>query len=107
MSALIRSVLAAIVWSALNACAQLAQEAPATGALSTATEQKLQALIDETITENDVAGYAIALLADGKLVYETLGGFANIEHQLPITPQSRFQIYSASKLFFNMGLCQS
>ena len=106
MSALIRSVLLAVAWFALNACSQLAQEAPANDALSTATEQKVQALIDQTITENGVAGYAIALLADGELVYETLGGFANIEHEVPITPQSRFQIYSASKLFFNMALLQ-
>jgi len=51
-------------------------------------------------------GYSIALLQDGELVFKTHGGFANIEHNVAISAKSRYQIYSASKLFFNVALMQ-
>lgn len=70
------------------------------------TVETIQALIEHTIAEQGVAGYSIGLLQDGELVFKTHGGFANIEHQLPISSDSRYQIYSASKLFFNVALMQ-
>jgi CubicO group peptidase (beta-lactamase class C family) len=74
--------------------------------LSSGTRADVEALVEETIRENGVVGYAIAILQDGELVYTTRGGFANIEHRVPISETSRFQIYSASKLFFNVALMQ-
>jgi len=40
------------------------------------------------------------------VVYKTYGGDANVEFSVPISEDSRFQIYSASKLFFNVALMQ-
>lgn len=71
-----------------------------------AIEQSVLALIDETIKANGVAGYSIAIMRNNDVVFETRGGFANVEHNIPISPESRYQIYSASKLFFNVALMQ-
>jgi len=58
--------------------------------LPTETTHAIQSLIDETVSSS----------------FETYGGYANIEHQVPISPDSRYQIYSATKIFFNVALMQ-
>jgi len=70
------------------------------------TTELVQDLINETTTKNNVVGYSIGILENAELKFTAHGGFANIEHQVPITPSSRYQIYSASKLFFNVALMQ-
>lgn len=94
--------------STLSACAVStpAPGEPTWSALSEPAFEAVSDLIDSTIEEQGVAGYSVALLGDGKLVFKTLGGFANIEHGIPISSDSRYQIYSASKLFFNVALMQ-
>lgn len=74
--------------------------------LSITQEKQLSDIIDHTMQRHGVAGYSIGLLRDGELVFKTYGGFANVEHQVLISPDSRYQIYSASKLFFNVALMQ-
>lgn len=85
---------------------QVAHQDGIWSSLPAETTETVQALIDKTIAEQGVAGHSIGLMQDGELVFKTHGGFANIEHQVPITPDSRYQIYSASKLFFNVALMQ-
>ena len=44
-------------------------------------------------------GVAIAIVKDGKVVYKKGVGVANLEYQIPITPQTIFHIASISKQF--------
>ena len=70
------------------------------------TTDTVQDMIDGAVSEHGVVGYSIGILEDGQLKFKTHGGFSNIEHRVPITPRSRYQIYSASKLFFNVAFMQ-
>jgi len=74
--------------------------------LPTETTHAIQSLIDETVSKHQIVGYSIGILQDGQSSFETYGGYANIEHQVPISPDSRYQIYSATKIFFNVALMQ-
>ncbi len=53
---------------------------------------------DKTITP----GCALAIVKDGKIIYKRGYGMANLEHNIPITPQSVFYIGSVSKQFVTM-----
>lgn len=92
----------------LSACAaQETDPADQSGmSVDAALEQSLSAVIDETIKANGVVGFSIAIMRNNDVVFETHGGLANVEHNVPISPDSRYQIYSASKLFFNVALMQ-
>lgn len=45
------------------------------------------------------AGVAVAVLKDGKPLYRRTLGLADIEHRVPITPRTRFELASVSKQF--------
>jgi len=47
----------------------------------------------------DSPGCALGVIRDGRLVYAHGYGFANLEHQIPITPHTVFDIGSTSKQF--------
>src|SRR5262245_9521098 len=47
----------------------------------------------------DTPGCAVAVVRDGKIVYQRGYGMANLEHRVPITPATLFQIGSISKQF--------
>jgi CubicO group peptidase (beta-lactamase class C family) len=49
--------------------------------------------------KTDSPGCALAVLQDGKLVYESGYGMANLEQRTPITPATIFNIASVSKQF--------
>ena len=44
-------------------------------------------------------GLAVAIVKDGKVVYKKGVGLANLEYQIPITPQTVFHVASISKQF--------
>jgi len=67
---------------------------------------EIAALIADTTRVNGVVGYSVAILKRGELVYQERGGFSNIELQVPTSSRDRYQIYSATKLFFNVALMQ-
>ncbi len=74
--------------------------------LSDEESDRLRAIIADTTSRNGVVGHSVAILSHGKLVYEARGGFSNIELQVPTSNEDRYQIYSATKLFFNVALMQ-
>lgn len=61
----------------------------------TAKVDKLFAEWDSTVSP----GAALAIIQDGKIIYERGYGMANLEHNVPITPTSVFRIGSTSKQF--------
>lgn len=52
----------------------------------------------------DSAGCALGVVKDGKLVYARGYGMADLEHNIPITPRSVFDIGSTSKQFTGMAI---
>jgi CubicO group peptidase (beta-lactamase class C family) len=47
----------------------------------------------------DTAGCVLAVIRDGRIVYSNGYGMANLDHNVPITPQTVFDIGSTSKQF--------
>jgi len=52
--------------------------------------------------KKDTPGCALAIVKDGKIIYKQGYGLANLELNVPITPQSVFYIGSVSKQFVTM-----
>src|SRR5215217_7432049 len=60
------------------------------------------AAIDQLFAPWDTSrtpGAALAVIRDGEIVYERGYGMSNLEHAIPITPDSIFHIASMSKQF--------
>jgi CubicO group peptidase (beta-lactamase class C family) len=73
------------------------------GALGTVlAAQQQNAAIDNVFAAwntRDSPGCAVALFRDGKIVYERGYGMADLEHDVPITPETVFYVGSLSKQF--------
>lgn len=65
--------------------------------LSSADKAKIDKVL--ALDEENGPGYAVALYRNGKVVYAMGFGMADIEHKVPITSQTRFDIGSTSKQF--------
>jgi CubicO group peptidase (beta-lactamase class C family) len=62
----------------------------------------LAAKVDELFAELDTPdspGYALAVIKAGEIIYERGYGLANLEHNIPISPASVFDVGSVSKQF--------
>ena len=55
---------------------------------------------------NHFPGYAFGLVVDGKLVFKTSGGYANVEQKIPASSSSMFRIASMSKSFTALAILQ-
>lgn len=67
----------------------------------------LTAKVDELFREwdrNDSPGAALGIIRDGRIIYKRGYGMANLEHNIPIKPDSVFRIASISKQFFAAGI---
>ena len=60
--------------------------------------EKVNQILEKYQSKNS-PGVAIAIVKDGKVVYKKGVGVANLEYQIPITPQTVFHIASISKQF--------
>jgi CubicO group peptidase (beta-lactamase class C family) len=65
------------------------------------------AKVDELFTQwdrKDSPGAAIVVVKDGAIVYQHGYGYANLEHRIPITPQTRFDVASVAKQFTGLSV---
>lgn len=88
------------LWSSLAAAGLLLSSCVAGRAA--ATDDKAAAGVDEIfgdLTKPGSPGCALGIYRDGKIIYAKGYGLANIEENVPITPQSVFDIGSTSKQF--------
>ena len=71
--------------------------------ISCAAQDDVSAKVDEYIrTEmqaQQIPGLALAVIKDGKMVIARGYGFANVEHQVPVKPETIFQSGSTGKQF--------
>ncbi len=88
------SVTAAFVFALLvTSVAQSPQQAPAD-----ARFEKIAALVQAQMAAHNVPGVAIGILDDGRVTTRAFG-VTNIDHPLPVTDDTLFQIGSISKTF--------
>ncbi len=64
---------------------------------------KAQQLLDGWY-ENNEPGAAVAVIKEGKLIFKSTKGLANMEESIPITSQSVFELASCSKQFTGLAV---
>ena len=71
--------------------------------LSCAAQDAVSAKVDEYIRSEmqaqQIPGVALAVIKDGKMIIARGYGFANVEHQVPVKPETIFQSGSTGKQF--------
>lgn len=60
---------------------------------------KIDEAIRKEMTKRNIAGASVIVVRNGKVVFKKGYGFANIEQSIPATPETKFQIASATKPF--------
>lgn len=98
-------VMATVVASVVATEARLRLAAPAGQAATSATEQSRK--VDELFTQWTSAnspGAAVLVVRDGRIVHAKGYGMANLEHGVPIRPDTVFDIASVSKQFAAMAI---
>ncbi len=68
------------------------------------TLQALDATLQAEMARLDVPGTTIAVVKDGRVLYEKGFGIASVETEEPITPVMLFRIGSTTKMFTALGL---
>jgi CubicO group peptidase (beta-lactamase class C family) len=74
----------------LFASSSLAQES---------VESKVDAFIKSEMTKQKIPGVSLAVVRDGKIILAKGYGLANVEHQIPVKPETIFQSGSMGKQF--------
>jgi len=70
------------------------------------TKQKIDAYIEDVIAINEIPGAALAVIKDGKIIYENYYGKASLEENKPVNQNTIFKIFSTTKLITNVGIFQ-
>jgi CubicO group peptidase (beta-lactamase class C family) len=61
-------------------------------------------IVRASLSEQNLPGLSVAVGIDGEIVWAEGFGFANLEDSLPVTPNTRFRIGTASTLFTSTGV---
>ncbi|WDF57494.1 serine hydrolase [Flavobacterium sp. KACC 22758] len=70
------------------------------------TEQKIDSYIKEVIEVNEIPGVALAVIKNGKVIYEKYFGKASLEDNKAVDKNTAFKIFSTTKLITNVGVFQ-
>ena len=70
---------------------------------SNANEKRIDSLFVE-VSRGTTPGASVAVVRDGKLVFSKGYGFASLEHRVPITPATVFDVASVSKQFAGLAV---
>lgn len=69
-------------------------------------KQKIDSYINEVIKINEIPGVALAVIKDGKVIYEKYSGKASFEDNKAVDKNTAFKIFSTTKLITNVGVFQ-
>ena len=100
-------VLSLVLFLALQPAAFVAQQAPRPTVTATATDYSaplaaIEKTLDDKRKELGIPGISLAIVKDDKVIYLKGLGVKDFEHNIPVTPDTRFAIGSASKAFTAM-----
>lgn len=70
-----------------------------TGDKDEALRQEIDSLIVQRLREQNIPGYAISVVKNGRLIIHNSYGFQNVEQQRPATNQTAFGLASVTKTF--------
>ncbi|RZJ54632.1 MAG: class A beta-lactamase-related serine hydrolase, partial [Flavobacterium sp.] len=70
------------------------------------TEQKIDQYLKETIEINEIPGAAVAVIKDGKVIYEKYFEKASLEQNIPVDKNTPFKVFSTTKLITAVGIFQ-
>ncbi len=62
--------------------------------------------LQNIVQQHQLMGMAVLVLAGGEMVYQKGFGYANLELQTPVTPDTKFRIASISKLVTTIAIMQ-
>ncbi len=86
------------------ASAQAPNGAPAADPASMAIAKSVDDLVIQELTQQNIPGYALAVIKDGKLIVHRGYGVMNLQTQQPVTPQTVFGLASLTKTFTALTL---
>jgi CubicO group peptidase (beta-lactamase class C family) len=72
---------------------------PSAGAAQDAIAARIDAYVHDEMTRQQIPGIAAAVVKDGHVVLAKGYGLANVEHQVPVKPETVFQSGSVGKQF--------
>jgi CubicO group peptidase (beta-lactamase class C family) len=70
------------------------------------TKQKIDSYLQEAMDANKIPGLALAVVKNGKVIYEGYYGKASLEENTAVDKNSIFRIYSTTKLISTVGIFQ-
>ena len=89
-----------IIYCCLNTSCNQQSRTNGEGAIYKKTDIYVKKMMDSL----DIVGLNYAVLIDGKVMHKKAMGFANLEHQVPMTLDKLFAVASMSKLFSSTAL---
>jgi CubicO group peptidase (beta-lactamase class C family) len=84
--------------------APIIADARADGGSQNAVAKAVDELVMRELTEQNVPGYALAVIKDGNLIVDRGYGVANLQTKQPVTPQTVFGLASLTKTFTALAL---
>ena len=69
-----------------------------------ATTAKIDEFINAEMQRQKIPGVSLAVVRDGRIIYAKGYGYANVEHQVPVKPETIFQSGSVGKQFTAMAV---
>lgn len=92
----------AVIVAALAALASTAMAADT--AWSDARKERLRAAVQANQAQEGLVGVQVAVFHEGSLAFSFNAGYADLEHQVPVTADTRFEVASVTKAFTGLGL---
>ncbi len=103
---IMRKMAAVILIFALVAACILPNHAEAAAGLDQATTQRLEAFIHEKMQEGHIPGMTVVVVRGKETAYLKSFGYANVDKQAAVTPETSFEIASCSKGFTALAVLQ-
>jgi CubicO group peptidase (beta-lactamase class C family) len=69
-------------------------------------KNQIDSYVEHLMDRQGIPGMALAIISNGKVIHQENFGYANIEHQVPITENSIFRVYSLTKLIISTSVFQ-
>lgn len=68
--------------------------------------QRIDQYLQEVIELNEIPGSAVAIIKNGKVIYEKYFGKASLENDKAVDKNTAFKIFSTTKIITNVGIFQ-
>jgi CubicO group peptidase (beta-lactamase class C family) len=76
-------------------------------ALDSATSAEIRRIVEEQMRSQHIPGAILAIVRDDRVLYVQPMGVRDVEHNLPVTPDTLFPIGSCTKAFTSMEIARS